>query len=89
MEDDLIQSINDTSLLKHKLPVNPGRPLGFLRAKVQNRAIVLRTLVDSGNLFADLMSEDLAKKLKLPITGKVKTVGTASTNGKVTILGKA
>lgn len=63
--------------------------MGFLRAKIQNRAIVLKALIDSGNLFADLISEDLANKLKLPITGKVKTVGTASTNGKVTILGKA
>lgn len=45
--------------------------------------------MDSGNLFADLISEDLAKKLKLPISGSQKTVGTAAANGKVIILGRA
>ncbi len=45
-------------------------------------------MIDSGNLFGDLISEDFAKLLHLPITGHSKTVGTASTNGSVTILGK-
>ena len=45
-------------------------------------------MIDSGNLFGDLISEKLAKLLKLPIFGKTKTVGTASNKGNVTILGK-
>ena len=35
-----------------------------------------------------MISEEFAKLLHLPITGHPKTVGTASTNGSVTILGK-
>ena len=45
-------------------------------------------LIDSGNLFSDLISEKLAKQLKLPITGSPRTVGTASSNGNVTIIGR-
>ena len=65
-----------------------GRPVGYIRAKVHNRSILLNALIDSGNLFADLISEDLAKTLNLPIMGKEKIVGTASSSGSVKILGK-
>ena len=67
---------------------DPDKPVGFIRSKVQNRSILHRTLIDSGNLFGDLISEDFAKMLKLPIYGKKKVVGTAAKKGTVTILGK-
>ena len=44
--------------------------------------------MDSGNLFADLISEKLAKLMKLQIVGTPRTVGTANATGSVTILGK-
>jgi hypothetical protein len=62
--------------------------VGYLRSKIYSRSVLNKTLIDSGNLFGDLISEEFAILLKLPITGCPKTVGTASTNGSVTILGK-
>ena len=50
---------------------------------------LVNILIDSGNLFADLISEDLAKRLKLKVSGTPRTVGTASTQGKVTIVGRS
>lgn len=47
-----------------------------------------KVLIDSGNMFGDLISEELAMLLSLRITGQPKTVGTASSNGSVSILGK-
>lgn len=70
------------------MPSNPGRPVGYIRSKIYNRSILNRTLIDSGNLFGDLISEEFSKLLKLPIIGKERTVGTAASHGKVTILGK-
>ena len=46
-------------------------------------------MIDSGNLFADLISEKLANILRLPITGKIREVGTAAAAGQVTVLGRA
>ena len=62
--------------------------MGYIRAKVYNRSILLKVLIDSGNLFADLISEKLAKTLNLQIYGSQKNVGTASTQGSVTVLGR-
>ena len=89
-ESALLESVH----FIHQLKSNPscvaesGRPVGYIRSKVQNRSIILRTLIDSGNLFADLISEKLAKVLKLPILGQSKEVGTASAKGKVMVLGR-
>ena len=63
-------------------------PVGFVRAKLQFKSFLVNILIDSGNLFSDLISEKLAKQLKLPINGSPRTVGTASTNGRVTIIGR-
>lgn len=49
----------------------------------------MQTLIDSGNLCGDLISESLAKALKLKIHGRERSVGTAASSGKVTILGHA
>ena len=65
------------------------RPVGYIRAKVYGRCVLVKSLVDSGNLFADLISEKLAKLLKLQVTGTERKVGTASANGSVTVIGKA
>ena len=62
--------------------------MGYLRCKIHSRNILVNCLIDSGNLFADLISEQLAKVLNLRIIGTNRKVGTASTNGTVEILGK-
>ena len=63
-------------------------PVGYIRAKVYSRGVLLSALVDSGNLFADLISEKLARTLSLKISGTARTVGTASAKGSVTVLGR-
>ena len=70
------------------LPNTSDRPVGYLRCKIYNRSILIKSLIDSGNMFGDLISEELATLLSLRITGQPKTVGTASSNGSVSILGK-
>ena len=65
-----------------------GRPVGYVRTKVYNRNILNKTLIDGGNMFGELISEEFAKLLKLGVTGRAKTVGTAAADGSVTILGK-
>ena len=64
------------------------KPVGYVRSKIFNRSVLVRALIDSGNLFADLISEKLAKILNLSIKGKRKNVGTAATSGSVTVLGR-
>lgn len=49
----------------------------------------MKTLIDSGNLCSDLISESLAKLLNLKIDSKeAKVVGTANSKSKVEILGR-
>ena len=52
-----------------------------------SRGVLLSALVDSVNLFADLISEKLARTLSLKISGTARTVGTALAKGSVTVLG--
>ena len=80
-DSGLVSQINDD-------PINPKRPVGYIRSKIFNRSILVKTLIDSGNLFADLISEKLAKLLHLPVKGQAKDVGTASATGSVKILGR-
>ena len=61
---------------------------GFTRAKIAYRKVITKVLIDSGNLFGSLISEDFCNRLSLPIVGAQLTVGTASKTGHVTILGK-
>ena len=63
--------------------------MGYIRAKVHSRSILLNALIDSGNLYAELISEDLAKILKVKVAKTTRTVGTASKTGSVEILGRA
>ena len=86
----MLHTVNNTSE-KRTLPSltrKNDRPVGYLRAKLFNRSIITKVLVDSGNLHSDLISEEFAKILHLPILGQAKTVGTASNQGTVTILGQ-
>ena len=91
-EEDHVQIYNAVqhvnNLKVHKETSVPRRPVGYIRAKIFNHSVLIKTLIDSGNLFADLISADLARKLKLKITGTTKKVGTANSQGTVTILGR-
>ena len=70
--------------------MSPGRApaVGYIRMRVKNKPILFKAIIDSGNLAGDLISEDLATQLKLPITGNTSSVGTAAAGGSVTLLGK-
>ena len=61
---------------------------GFTRAKIAYRQIIAKVLIDSGNLFGSLISEDFCNRLNLSMVGTQQTVGTASKSGHVTILGR-
>ena len=45
-------------------------------------------MIDSGNLYGDIISEELAKKLRLKIYGPGSRVGVAKANASLEILGK-
>ena len=62
--------------------------LGYIRALKKNTKTFIKALVDSGNLFGDIMSEKLAKILKLQIKPCNSKAGTAVSNQKVHVLGK-
>ena len=65
-------------------------PLAYVRGKIKSKAVLIKILIDSGNLCSDLISESLAKQLDLKVdTSERKMVGTASSNGKVEIVGRA
>ena len=50
--------------------------------------MLANVLIDSGNLFGDLISAQLAKLLHLPILGRPQVTGTAAAKGTVKILGR-
>ena len=52
--------------------------LGYTRVKFAGRNMLTKCLIDSGNLFHDLISYELATKLQLKITKINKNIGTAS-----------
>ena len=64
------------------------KPLGYLRSRIFGTRVFVRALVDPGNLFSTLISEELATKLKLRIQGQIRRVGTAEAGGEVIILGQ-
>ena len=65
-----------------------GPPVGYIRTKIHSRSILVKALVDSGNLCADLISDTLANKLKLKIIPTQKEVGTAASSGAIKIIGR-
>ena len=62
--------------------------MGYIRTKIHSRNILVKALIDSGNLYSDLISEELAKKLNLKIIPSSKTVGTAASSGSIQIVGR-
>ena len=66
-----------------------GPPVGFIRTKIHSRNVLVKALVDSGNLCADLISEELSTTLKLKLKPTTKEVGTAATSGSIKIIGRA
>ena len=67
---------------------NSCKSIGYIRAKVKGQNILTKAIIDSGNFYDDLISEELAKKLKLEVYGRTSVAGTASRTGNVQILGK-
>lgn len=64
-------------------------PLAYVRGKVKSKMVLVKILIDSGNLCNDLISEKLAKCLNLKIDSSIqKNVGTACSNSKVHMVGK-
>ena len=62
-------------------------PLVYTRTLVDKTFI--KTLIDSGNLFGTICSENLAKQLKLTVSPCSLTAGTAVAGQPVEIIGKA
>ena len=61
----------------------------FCRAKIYKRGIIFKTLIDTGNLYENLISAEFANGLGLKIDDSCATaVGTAHKDGKMNILGK-
>ena len=61
-------------------------PLGYTRTIIGK--CVIKTLVDSGNLFGTICSEKLAKQLNLSITPCSLKAGTAVAGQQVEVVGK-
>ena len=45
-------------------PAAVSRPVGYVRTKLYNRNIIVKTLVDGGNMFGSLISSELAKLMR-------------------------
>ena len=69
--------------------VSPVKPtLGFTRARIVHRNCIVRALIDSGNLFHDIISADLAERLNLKIRPTKRRAGTASRQASCDIIGR-
>ena len=85
----MISAVNTINSANSDLKLNnKEKPVGFIRTKIFNRSILNKTLIDSGNLFGDLISEEFAKLLNLKIFGTPRDAGTASKNGTITVMGR-
>ena len=63
--------------------------LGYIRAMKSGSRVFIKALIDSGNLFGDIMSERLANLLKIKYKPCTNKAGTAVANQKVHVLGLA
>ena len=62
---------------------------GYVRCKLPGKSLVFSALVDSGNLSKyDLISESLAKRLKIPMHPSPLELGTAGKGQKLSVLGQ-
>ena len=67
-----------------------GRPpsIGYVRVKIRKRLLLTKAIIDSGNLYGDIISEQLAKDMGLKIRSSPASVGTAAAGGSVKVLGR-
>ena len=70
------------------LSVNYAPPLGFTRIRFPNRYCISKCLIDSGNLFNDIISLELAQYLNLKYRPTSKRAGTANKDAKCDIIGR-
>ena len=63
--------------------------LGYIRALKEGARVFIKALIDSGNLFGDIMSERLATLLNIKYKPCTSKAGTAVSNVKVHVLGIA
>ena len=61
--------------------------MGYVRVMKPNTKTFIKALVDSGNLFGDIISEKLAKILKLKVKPCEKKAGTAMAGQAVKVIG--
>ena len=90
--NSLVNNINNTvnSNVPNDCNTALSPAIGYARVKFMQRNAMTKTLIDSGNFFADLISENLACKLKAKIDRRFqKKVGTAQAHAKCEVLGKA
>ena len=71
----------------NNVPQEAEAPKGYVRIKTANRSMITHALVDSGNLYHDLISEELAKRMSLKVEGRPRKIGTASKQGSVDVIG--
>ena len=62
--------------------------IGYVRVKIRQRPLLTKAIIDSGNLYGDIISEQLAKDLGLKIKICPANVGTAAAGGSVKVIGK-
>ena len=69
--EEFADSVNNLKDLQE--PTNtanrPNHPAGYVRAKIGHKALLVKCLIDSGNLFGNLISENLAKTLRVRYKG--------------------
>lgn len=79
--------IHGSDVKRVRVPFFPS--LGYIRDNYTTKSeIFIQALVDSGNLFGDIMCEKLAKMLKLQYNPCSLKAGTAVSGQQVQILGK-
>ena len=98
LETDILRSVSPPVIFNHNINQiisNVDNKYNqqcrsFVRCKIYKRGIIFKSLIDTGNLFETLISEEFANGLGLKIDVKSATnVGTAHKDGKMKILGKS
>ena len=87
IEEDLSQWVLRDGISSVSDCLGSPKLLGYLRSCIFGTRIFVRALIDAGNLFSTLISEELTWKLNLQVQGRQRRVGTAEAGGEVVILG--
>jgi len=64
------------------------RNSAYVRVKLFKKPVIVKMLVDSGNLVSDLVSEEFARQVGAKFDPVQKRVGTAAKGGSVNIVGR-